>query len=143
VAPQLVVVTLTDATPLRIALATDIPADAPEGQAIRFKTLEDFRVDNRVVIPRGAAVTGEIVEAAGKKKFGFIGGGKITFRLMQVDAGGGHKLNVRCTPGKRSDAVPSLPVENPNHKHTKEIAAEAGAEYVAYIDGDQTLSIAK
>jgi len=142
--PQLVVVTLTDGTPLRIALAADIPAGAPEGQAIRFTTLEDFRVDNRLVIPRGAAVTGAIVEAAGKKRFGFLGGGKMTFRLLQVDAGGGHKLNVRCTPGKPTDgAAPSRPVENPNQKHTKEIAAEAGAEYVAYVDGDQTISISK
>lgn len=61
-----------------------------------------------------------------------------------MDAGDGHKLNVRCTPAKRNDnAPPSRPVEGPNQKHTKEIAAEAGAQYTAYIDGDQTVSLRK
>jgi hypothetical protein len=34
-------------------------------------------------------------------------------------------------------------VEGVNQKHTKELAAEAGAEYIAYIDGDQTVSVKK
>jgi serine/threonine-protein kinase len=142
--PQVVAVTLTDGSPLRIELAADIPADAPEGQTIGFTTSEDFRAGDRVLIPRGASVTGAIVEAAGKKKLRFIGGSKLTFRLIDLDAGDGRRLHVRCTLKKRADgAPPSRPVENSKHRHSKEVAAAAGAAYVAYIDGDQTISIRK
>jgi serine/threonine-protein kinase len=142
--PQVVAVTLTDGSPLRIELAADIPADAPEGQTIGFTTSEDFRAGDGVLIPRGASVTGAIVEAAGKKKLRFIGGSKLTFRLIDLDAGDGRRLHVRCTLKKRADgAPPSRPVENSKHRHSKEVAAAAGAAYVAYIDGDQTISIRK
>lgn len=141
---QAVAVTLTDGSPLRIELAADIPADAPEGQTIGFTTSEDFRAGDHVLIPRGASVTGAIVEAAGKKKLRFIGGSKLTFRLIDLDAGDGRRLHVRCTLKKRADgAPPSRPVENSKHRHSKEVAAAAGAAYVAYIDGDQTISIRK
>jgi serine/threonine-protein kinase len=138
---KMVVVTAADAMPIRITLAADIPADAQEEQPIRFTATEAFRSGDTVVIAKGATVTGAIVEA-GKKKF--LGmGGKMTFRLIQADAVDGKKLRVRATSSKRADGPPTRPVEGVNQKHTKELAAEAGAEYIAYIDGDQTVSVKK
>jgi hypothetical protein len=93
------------------------------------------------VIPKGNVVTGSIVEAAGKKKLFGMGGGKPTYRLMQVDAGDGHKLNVRSTPGKHGDGPAQRPVELAGKKPPKDIAATAGSEYIAYIDGEQTVSV--
>ncbi len=142
-APAPAVVTVPDGSPFRTLLAADIPADAPEGQAIRFVTADDVRAGDYIVIHKGTVVTGAIVDAAGKKKFLGIGGKQMTFRLLQVDAADGHKLDVRCIPSKRADAPPVRPVENPNQKHAKEVAAEAGAEYLAYINGDQTVSVHK
>ena len=138
---KVVVVTVTDGTPIRITLAADIPADAPEQQPVRFKATEDFRAGDTVVIAKGASVTGAIVDA-GKKKF--LGmGGKMTFQLIEADAVTGKKLKVRATAGKRADGPPVRPVEGANQKHAKDVAAEAGAEYIAYIDGDQTVSVKK
>lgn len=67
----------------------------------------------------------------------------MTFRLIQVDGADGHKLQVRCIPSPRPDAPAVRPVENPGQKHSKDLAAEAGSEYVAYINGEQTVSVRK
>ena len=139
-AEKLVVITVTDGSPIPISLAADIPADAEEGQALRFLVSEDFRAGDVVVIPKGAAVGGVIVDAGSKKKFLGIGGSKMTFRLTQVDAAGGHPLKVRATPAR---GPASRPVDTGNQKHSKDVAAVAGAEYVAYIEGDQTVSVHK
>ncbi len=140
---RVAVVTIADGSPFRILLSADIPVDAAEGQALRFTAGDDFRAGDYVVIHKGATVTGAIVDAAGKKKFLGIGGKQMTFKLMQVDAADGHKLEVRCTPSKRADSPPVRPVETPNQKHSKEVAAKAGAEYLAYINGEQTASVRK
>ncbi len=92
------------------------------------------------MIPRGAAITAEIVEAAKKK---FIGSGKMTFKVTKIASADGKTLNVRATPGKSTDGPPRRAVEVPNQKHVKELAAAAGAEYIVYIDGAQTLSVKK
>jgi serine/threonine-protein kinase len=140
---KLVVVTVNDGQPIPINLAADIPADAEEGAPLRFVAAADFRAGDTVVIAKGASVTGVIVESAGKKKFLGMGGGKMTFRLMQVDAVDGHKLNVRATPGRRSDGPAVRPVDTGSQKRTKEVAAAAGTQYIAYIEGEQTVSIQK
>ena len=140
---KLVVVTVTDGSPIRIRLTADIPADAAEGQPVRFTTEEDFRAADLIVIPRGSVVTGAIVEGARKGKFLGIGGGKMTFRLIQVSAAGGKRLNIRAAAGRRTDGPATRPVDTGAQKHSKDVAAAAGAEYIAYIEGDQELSIQK
>ena len=129
-----------------IRLAEDIPADAEEGRALRFTAVDDLLMNGTVVVPRGASVTGEISETAGKKKFlGIAGGSKLSFKLTQSDTAGGQKMSVRATPQpRRGDAPAQRPVETAGPKpKAKEIAALAGTEYVAYVDGDQSVSIRK
>jgi hypothetical protein len=138
-----VVVTVTDGSPFRITLAADIPADAEQGLPLRFTATSDFRAGDVVVIPKGAVVTGAIVEGTGKKKFLGIGGAKMTFQLTQVDAVDGHKLNLRALPARRGDGPSARPVDTGNQKHSKEIAAAAGTQYIAYIEGDQNVSVRK
>jgi len=132
--------TLVDGTPIRILLAADIPADAQERQALRFTVADPVRVDDVLVIAKGAAVTGEVVEGVKKR---FIGSSKATYRLNQIDAVDGRKLNVRATPGKSAEGPARRPLDNPNQRHSKDVAAEAGTEYIAYIDGNQTVSARK
>ncbi len=141
-AERVVVVSIADASPIRITLAADIPADAADGQALRFVTADDFRAGDVVVIPKGSAVAGQIVGEAKKKLFG---GNKMMFRLTQVDAIDGHKLNIRATSARGSngpalhavDAVVGTP------KRSKDVAASQGTEYIAYIEGDQSVSVKK
>lgn len=137
-APATVPSTVADGTPVRLTLAADIPADADEGAAIRFTVTDAVAGSAGIVIAKGAPVTGQIVEAAKKKFLGI--GGKMQYKLMQVTAVDGKKLNIRATPSKGDGRHA---VENSTEKHTKEVAAFAGADYIGYMDGDQTVAVKK
>ena len=138
----IVAVTLTDGIPFNITLAEDIPQNAEEGTPLHFTVAKEVRVGDLVVIAKGAAVTGAIAQAARKGKLG-IGGGKMTMRLLLVDAVDGHKYKVRTQSARSSDGKSERPVE-PNVKpKNKDLIAAAGAEYVAYVDGDATVSVKK
>jgi hypothetical protein len=134
------VVTIPDGSPISITLAADVPAEVEEGQAIRFTVSEDFKAGDTVVIAKGATVSGSIVDAAKKK---FFGGSKVSFRLTQVDAVDGHKLKLRATSGKSTNGLAQRPLEPAHKKPPKELTAPAGAQYIGYVDGGQTVSVTK
>ncbi len=142
-APAAVPVAVSDAMPFSIKLAEDVPADAEEGRALHFTAVDGLKVGDAVVIAKGAAVTGSVVEAAGKKKVFGLGGGKMMFRLTQADAVDGKKLNIRAEPARGKEGPVKRPIESGAKGKTKEIAAAAGSQYVAYIEGDQTVSVHK
>jgi hypothetical protein len=128
--------------PFSIILAEDVPVDAEEGHVLHFTVIDGLKVGDAVVIAKGASVTGSILEAAGKKKvFGL--GGKMTFRLLQVDAVDGKKLNIRAEPSRTREGPAKRPIDAGAKGKTKEIAAAAGSQYVGYIEGDQTVSARK
>jgi len=109
---------------------------------LRFTTGADFRASDVVVIPRGSVVTGAVVDGGGKKKFLGIGA-KMTFQVTQVDAVNGQKLKLRAAPSRRADGPTVRPVDTGNQKHSKEVAAAAGTQYIAYIEGEQSVSVHK
>jgi len=139
---SIVAVTLTDGMPFSITLAEDIPQNAEEGRPVRFTVARDVRVGDLVVIAKGATVTGAIVQAAHKGTFG-IGGSKMTLRLLVADAVDGHKYRVRAQSARSSDGKNERPVEINVKPKNKDLAADAGTEYIAYIDGDVTVSVKK
>jgi hypothetical protein len=138
---QTVPVTVNDALPFRIVLADDVAANGQEGQALRFVVADGFKVGDTVVIPPGATVTGSVTSEAGKKFLGI--GNKMTFRLLQADAVDGQKINVRCKSGKQSNGPTTRPFDTGKNPKAKGLAASQGTEYIAYIDGDQTVSVRK
>jgi hypothetical protein len=137
-APLSTPVVLGDALPIRLTLAEDIPNDAAEGDPVRFRVAHDVRVGDTVVIPRGAAAVGVIVDGAKRRILGI--GGKITFRLESADAVNGQKVTIRATPVRRRDGSSKRPV-NTNTRKSKEVAATAGGEYLGYIDGANTVTV--
>src|ERR1043166_8227930 len=134
-------VSVNDGLPLRIILAVDVPAEADGGRTLQFTVADDVRVGDAVVIAKGAAVTGENTEAA-KKKF-HARGTKRTFRLLKVESVDGHGLSVRTTPIRRGEGGGQYPADGGKGAPSKEFAATRGMEYIAYIDGDQTVSVRK
>ena len=105
---------------------------------------EDVRDGDAVLIAKGAAATGVIGGVPGKKILGVFGGGKLTFKLASVTAVDGHKLNIRAVQAHGADGS-YRPVELPGVKpKSKDLAASAGVgEYIAYVEGDQTVSTHK
>jgi hypothetical protein len=135
-------VKVADGMPFGIQLAEDVPTDAEEGRVLRFTATQGLKVGDNVVVANGASITGSIIDAAGKKKvFGM--GAKMTFRLVQADAVDGKKLNVRAEPSRGRDGPAKRPIDSGAKGKTKEIAAAAGSQYVAYIEGEQTVSVHK
>ena len=136
---ETVSVILSDALPFRIALAEDVPADAPGGQDLTFRVLEDFKIGDVIVFAKGAAVTGSIVAEAGKKNF--LGkGGKMTYRLASAQAVDGSKISVRAAAARNT---PNRPLDTGRYAKPKDVAAASGTDYIAYVDGEQTVSIRK
>jgi len=138
----IVAVTLTDGMPFSINLAEDIPQNAEEGTPLRFTVAKDVRVGDLVVIAKGAAVAGAIAQVGRKGTFG-IGGGKMTMRLLMVDTVDGHKCRIRTQSGRSGDGKGERPVETNVKPKNKDLVASAGTEYIAYIDGDVTVSVKK
>ena len=138
--PQTTNVVVSDGVPFTIALAADVPSDADMGRPLRFTAVQDFRVKGVLVIPKGAAVTGQISETA-KKKFLGIGGGKLSFELLKAETAGGQQLTVRALAARRSDGATQRPVETNTRTGSKDIVAAQGAQYIAYVDGEQSVTV--
>ena len=131
---------LTDGTPFQITLTDAIPNDANLGLPLRFTVSDDFQVHGIVVLPKGALVYGEITEAPKKRKFLGIGGGRLSFSLSKAQLADGSWVKVRSLASARPDGVNQRPVEA-SAKGAKDIAAPAGTEYIAYIDGEQQATV--
>ena len=133
-------VVVPDGKPFNITLAGDVPVKLTAGQKINFTITNDVKLGELVVIAKGTAVAGEVVDAGeGKKVLGIIGGkNKATFKLTSVESAAGSKLAIRATPAHsdKSDHA----IELPGAK-TKDLLAHTGAEYMAYVDGEQTVTI--
>jgi len=138
--------TVPDGLPFRVFLVGDVRADTPIDQALTFAVADGLQVDGTLVIPKGATVTGSVVdEAGGKKILGMGGGAKLRFHMLSSDAVDGQKLKVRALALRRA---PQGLVARPfqiarGGPKNKELAAENGTEYIAYIDGDQVISVHK
>ena len=137
-APVNTPVVLGDALPIRLTLAEDIPNDAAEGDPVRFKVAHDVRVEDTVVIARGATATGAIVDAAKKRILGI--GAKVTFRLERVDAVDGQQVTIRATEVRHRDGSSKRPV-NTSARKSKGVAAAAGGDYMGYVDGANTVTV--
>jgi hypothetical protein len=124
--------------PFAVALVEDIPADAEPGRPLRFRVIRDVRSEDAVVLAEGAVLTGELTSAEKKRR---LGRSRATYRLLEVAAVDGSKLKVRATPGRPSDRREERPVEVPGHAPSKEVLVPAGTEFVAYFDGDQTVTM--
>jgi serine/threonine protein kinase len=140
---SIVAVTLTDGMPFFISLAEDIPQNAEEGRPLKFTVEKEVRVGDLVVMSKGATVTGAIAQVGHKGVVG-IGGAKMTLRLIVVDAVDGHKYRVRAQSARGSnEAKNERPVETNVKPKNKDLVAAAGTQYIAYIDGDVTISVKK
>jgi serine/threonine protein kinase len=121
-------VVLRDGTPLRLSLSQAVPPDAPAATPLSFVVAADLIVNGDIVIAKGAAAKGVIVEAGKKRRI--LRDLKATYRLMTVDAVDGKQLRLRTTPTKPLDEG-KRPM----------IGTVQGTEFPAYIDGDVTVEV--
>ena len=126
-------IAISDAAPITIELAEDIPLNARAGTPLKFTVLKDVLAGDTVAISKGAVVTGQVAGETRKKAL--VLRTEMTFQLEQVDAAGGQKLKVRATP--TASTTPSRRAVDSGtsagaRKKPKDVAAIAGTQFVAY-----------
>jgi hypothetical protein len=94
-------VVIPDGTKLRVRLDQQISsATADEGQTVELTVTEAIKLDDQVVIPEGARVSGTITEAMAKRRMGRAG--KLDFSIDRVRAVDGEWVPLRYTLNKKS-----------------------------------------
>jgi hypothetical protein len=94
-------ITIPDGTRLRVRLDQTISsASAEQGQAVELSITEAVRINEQVVIPDGARVTGTVTMAQEKRHMGRAG--KLDFSIDRVRAIDGEWIPVRYTVNKAS-----------------------------------------
>jgi len=92
-------ITIPDGTKLRVRLDQTISsATAEQGQAVELSITEAVRVNDQVVIPDGARVTGTVTMAQEKRHMGRAG--KLDFSIDRVRAMDGEWIPIRYTVNK-------------------------------------------
>jgi hypothetical protein len=147
--------TLLDGTPVKLRLSQTITsADAKVGQEIPFEVVEEIKVDDITVLPKGATAIGTVTEADHKKTMGRAGklnmtisyarlsdGEKVALRAVKDSKGGGHV-------GAMTGAIvatsivffPAAPLFL--FVHGKDITIPQGTEITAFVEGDMHLKMA-
>lgn len=148
--------TLLDGTPVKLRLSqTMTSANAKAGQEVPFEVVDEIKVDDVVVLPKGATAIGTVTEANPKRSMGRTGKLNITIsyarlvdqekcalRATQGGNGGGHV-------GAMTGAIvatsivffPAAPLFL--FMKGKDITIPQGTEITAFVEGDMHLNMAK
>ncbi|HEY2468019.1 MAG TPA: PEGA domain-containing protein [Terracidiphilus sp.] len=146
--------TLLDGTPVKLRLSQSISsAEAKVGQEVPFEVVEDVRVDDVVVLPKGATAIANVTEAEHKKSMGRAG--KLNITITYARLGNNEKAALRAVKeakggghvGAMTGAIvatsivffPAAPLFL--FIHGKDITIPQGTEITAFVDGDMHLDM--
>src|SRR5437879_5376202 len=153
---QLLAFGLEDGTPVKLRLTRNLSsADATTGDRVDFEVLEDTKVKDLIVIPRGGIAWATITEAQHKRRM--ARGGKLNVNIDDVRLADGARAPLRAVKeakggghtGAMTGAIvgttivffPAAPLFL--FMHGKDITIPKGTEITAYINGDIRLDPAK
>jgi len=148
--------TLLDGTPVKLRLTQTISsADAKVNQEIPFEVVEEIKVDNVVVLPKGATALGTVTEAEHKKSMGRAG--KLNISISCARLSNNEKAALRATKdtkggghvGAMTGAIvatsiiffPAAPLFL--FIHGKDTTIPQGTEITAFVEGDMHLDMTK
>ncbi len=140
---------LEDGTPIKLRLTRNLSsADATTGDRVDFEVLEDVKVKDVIVVPRGGIALATITEAQHKRRM--ARGGKLNVNIDDVRLADGEKAPLRAVKetqggghtGAMTGAIigtaivffPAAPLFL--FMHGKDITIPKGTEITAYINGD-------
>jgi hypothetical protein len=140
---------LEDGTPIRLRLTRNLSsADATTGDRVDFEVLEDVKVKDVIVVPRGGLALATITEAEHKRRM--ARGGKLNVNIDDVRLADGEKAPLRAVKeakggghtGAMTGAIvgtaivffPAAPLFL--FMHGKDITIPKGTEITAYVNGD-------
>src|SRR6267154_3339828 len=140
---------LEDGTPIKLRLTRNLSsADATTGDRVDFEVLEDVKVKDVIVVPRGGLALATITEAEHKRRM--ARGGKLNVNIDDVRLADGEKAPLRAVKeakgggptGAMTGAIigtaivffPAAPLFL--FMHGKDITIPKGTEITAYTNGD-------
>ncbi len=143
---------LEDATPIRLRLSRNVSsADAKDGDTIDFEVLEQIKVQDRIIVPKGSIAWGTVIEAEAKRRMGR--GGKLDVTIDSVRLADGEKAALRGSKQSKGGGQvggmttgivvtslvfwPAAPVFL--LMQGKDITFTKGTEITAYTNGNTTL----
>ncbi len=147
---------LEDGTPIKLRLTRNLSsADATTGDRVDFEVLEDVKVKDVIVVPRGGLALATVTEAQHKRRMArggkldvniddvrLIDGEKAPLRAVKEAKGGGHTgAMTGAIVGTAIVFFPAAPLFL--FMHGKDITIPKGTEITAYINGDIPLDPAK
>ena len=147
---------LLDGTPIRLRLTRNLSSEAATtGDKVDFEVLDELKIDNVLVIARGAKAIATITDAEHKKRMArggkldlaidyvrMVDDEKVTLRAVKETKGGGHVGAM--TAGIVATAIivwPAAPFFL--FMHGKDATIPEGTEITAYTDGDLKLDRAR
>lgn len=147
---------LEDGTPIKLRLQRTISsADTQVEDRVDFDVLEEIKVNDVVVIPKGSVAWATVTEAQPKRRMGR--GGKLNVNIDAVRLADGEKAALRAAKdvkggghtGAMTGAMvatgivffPAAPLFL--FMHGKDITIPKGTEITAYLNGDFNLDPAK
>lgn len=149
---------LEDGTPIKLRLSRTISsASAQTDERVDFDVLEEVKVGDLVVIPKGSIAWGTVTEAQAKRRMGRAGkldvnidsvrlanGDKAALRGVKDVKGGGH-TGAMTGAIVATSFVPVLWPAAPFFlfMHGKDITIPKGAELTVYINGDVAIDPAR
>src|SRR5512133_3884631 len=147
---------LEDGTPVKLRLQRTISSsDAKVGDTIDFDVLEEIRINDLLVVPKGGIAWATVTQAQGKRRMGrggkldinidsvrLVDGEKVPLRAIKENSGGGHVGAMTGAMVATSLVFfPAAPLFL--FMHGKDITIPKGTEITAYINGDTPLEMAK
>jgi len=147
---------LEDATPVRMRINRTVSSsDAQLNDTVDFEVLDDVKIKDVIVVPRGGMAWGTVTEAQPKRRMGR--GGKLNINIDNVKLASGEKVALRAIKdvkgGGHQGAItgaivatsivffPAAPLFL--LVHGKDITIPKGTEITAYINGDVPLDQTK
>ena len=130
---------LEDGTPVKLRIAQTVSsADAHVDDKVEFEVLEEVRVSDILVIPKGGIAWGTVTEAQPKRRM--ARGGKLEIVMDSVRLVDGQKAAIRrhrtddeiAEPGH--EGVERIPVRGEDHRreHVKRRFPELGVEGIPH-----------
>lgn len=147
---------LQDGTPIKLRLARNLSsADAKTGETVDFEVLEDIKIGEIVIIPRGGIAIGTVTRAKPKGRMGKAGKLDLTIDFARTVTG--EKIALRAvkeTSGKGSTGAmtgaivassilffPAAPFFL--FMKGKDTKLPKGTDVAAYVNGDASLDRSK
>jgi hypothetical protein len=147
---------LLDGTPVKMRLGRTISSsDAKVGDHVDFEVLDEVKVQEVVVIAKGATASGTVTAAEPKRRMGR--GGKLDINMDSVRLVDNEKAALSATEGGNGGSHTGAMVGAMAATalftlggsalfllmHGKDITIPKGTELTAYINGDMSLEMAR